>query len=117
MRQRETVAQLRRQLPKGATVQDYSFEEGPANLDDGDTPIRTVRLSELFSARDRSVVIYHFMYGKKQSKPCPMCTCWIDGFNGVAPHLAQNLDLAIAAAADPRTLRAHARSRGWDNLR
>src|SRR5439155_14110929 len=63
MRQRERVAELRRQLPNGATVEDYSFEEGPANLEDGDTPIRTVRLSELFTAPDRPLVIYHFMYG------------------------------------------------------
>ena len=117
MRQRERVAELRRRLPLGATLQDYAFEEGPANLDQGDTPIRTVRLSELFTARDRPLVIYHFMYGKKQTNPCPMCTAWIDGGNRVAHHLAQNLDLAIAAAADPRTLRAHARARGWDNLR
>jgi predicted dithiol-disulfide oxidoreductase (DUF899 family) len=117
MRQRERVADLRRHLPKGATVEDYAFEEGPAKLGDGDSPIRTVRLSELFTARDRALVIYHFMYGKKQTKPCPMCTAWIDGLDGVAHHLAQNLDLAIVAAADPPTLRAHARSRGWDNLR
>jgi predicted dithiol-disulfide oxidoreductase (DUF899 family) len=117
MRQRERVAALRRQLPEGATVQDYSFEEGPPSLADGDTPVRSVRLSQLFTARDRSVVIYHFMYGKKQTKPCPMCTAFIDGLNGVAHHLAQNLDLAIVAAADPVTFRAHARARGWDNLR
>lgn len=117
MRQRERVADLRRRLPTGARVQDYSFEEGPANLDDGNTPVRTVRLSELFTAPDRSLVVYHFMYGKKQTRPCPMCTAWIDGFNAVAHHLAQNLDFALAAAADPATLRAHARARGWDNLR
>jgi predicted dithiol-disulfide oxidoreductase (DUF899 family) len=46
-----------------------------------------------------------------------MCTLWIDGFNGVAHHLARNLDFAIVAAADPSTLRAHARRRGWNNLR
>jgi predicted dithiol-disulfide oxidoreductase (DUF899 family) len=34
-----------------------------------------------------------------------------------AHHLAQNVDLAIVAAADPSTLRAHARKRGWDKLR
>src|SRR6202046_1777912 len=50
MRQREKVAALRRALPQGATVQDYTFEEGPADLNAGDNPIRTVRLSELFSA-------------------------------------------------------------------
>jgi predicted dithiol-disulfide oxidoreductase (DUF899 family) len=46
-----------------------------------------------------------------------MCTAWIDCFNGIAHHLAQNVDLAIVAAADPATLRAHARKRGWDKLR
>jgi len=117
MRQREHVAELRRHLPKGATVQDYVFEEGPTNLDRGDTPVRKVRLSELFTAPDRSLVIYHFMYGKRNTNPCPMCTAWIDGINGVAHHLAQNLDLAIVAAAEPSVLRAHARSRGWNNLR
>ena len=83
MRQRERVAELRRQLPEGAIVKDYTFEEGPASLDEGDTPTRTVRLSELFTGPDRVVVIYHFMYGKKNTKPCPMCTLVIDGWNGV----------------------------------
>src|SRR6185503_12595642 len=106
MRQREHVAELRRGLPKGATVQDYEFLEGPASLDDGDEPVARVRMSELFTAPDRSLVIYHFMFGKKQAKACPMCTAWIDAFNGVAHHLDQNLDLAIVAAADPATLRA-----------
>jgi predicted dithiol-disulfide oxidoreductase (DUF899 family) len=117
MRQRERVAELRRALPPGATIQDYEFLEGPTSLDDGDEPVKTVRLSELFTAPDRSLVIYHFMYGKKQTNPCPMCTAWIDAFNGVAHHLAQNVDLAIVAAADQATLRAHARKRGWDRLR
>jgi predicted dithiol-disulfide oxidoreductase (DUF899 family) len=117
MRQRERVAELRRRLPQGAIVQDYEFEEGPADLSAGDTPVRTVRLSELFTGKNRSVVVYHFMYGKKQTSPCPMCTLLIDGFNGVAHHLAQTLDFAIVTAADPPTLRAHARTRSWDNLR
>ena len=117
MRQRERVAELRRQLPKGATVQDYEFLEGPASLDDGDEPVRTVRVSELFTAPDRALVIYHLMFGKKQGKACPMCTAWIDGYNGVAHHLAQNIDLAIVAAADVSTLRAFARDRGWNRLR
>lgn len=117
MRHRERVAELRRRLPQGATVQDYRFEEGPANLDAGDTPTRSVRLSELFTLPNRALVIYHLMYGKKQAKPCPMCTAWIDGLNGVADHLAQNINLAIVAAADLPVLRAHARARGWKKLR
>jgi predicted dithiol-disulfide oxidoreductase (DUF899 family) len=117
MEHRERVAALRRALPQGAALQDYEFSEGPANLDAGDEPINTVKLSELFTAATRPLVIYHLMYGKKQVKPCPMCTMWIDGANGVAPHLAQNIDLAIVAAANPKALRDHARDRGWNNLR
>jgi predicted dithiol-disulfide oxidoreductase (DUF899 family) len=117
MRQRERVAELRRNLPEGAVVEDYVFQEGPADLDAGDEPVRDVRLSELFSGPDRPLVIYHLMLGKKQTTACPMCTMWIDGYNGVAQHIAQNVDFAIAAAAGPAMLRAHARSRGWRNLR
>ena len=117
MRQRERVAALRRQLPEGAIVKDYVFEEGPADLSAGDAPIQMVRLSELFTGPDRSLVVYHFMYGRKQTNPCPMCTLFIDGWNGVAHHLAQNVDVAIVAAADPTALRAYARTRGWDRLR
>src|SRR5919106_1401243 len=105
LKQREKVAELRRQLPPG-----------PPTLDDGDEPTK-VRLSELFTAPDRSLVIYHFMFGKKQTAPCPMCTAWIDSFNGIAHHVAQSVDLAIVAAADAATLRAHGRKRGWDKLR
>ena len=117
MRQRERVAELRRALPPGGVIEDYEFLEGPASLDDGDEPIRKTRLSELFSAPDRALVIYHLMFGKKQTRPCPMCTAWIDGYSGIAHHLAQNVDVAIVAAAEPATLRAYARERGWDNLR
>lgn len=87
LKARERVAELRRQLPPGAILEEYEFVEGSASFDDGDAP-RKVRLSELFTAPDRSLVIYHLMYGKKNTKPCPMCTSWIDSFNGIAHHLA-----------------------------
>jgi predicted dithiol-disulfide oxidoreductase (DUF899 family) len=114
---RERVAALRRRLPPGPIVQDYVFEEGPARLEEGDTPTHKVRLSELFTSPDRPLVIYHLMYGKAQTKPCPMCTFLIDSLNGSAHHVAQNVDMAIVAAADPKMLRDHARARRWDNLR
>jgi predicted dithiol-disulfide oxidoreductase (DUF899 family) len=117
MRARERVAELRRALPKGADIQDYEFLEGPAALSDGDEPVTKVRLSEFFTSPDRALVIYHFMFGKKQTTACPMCTAWIDGYNGVAHHIAQNVDFAVIAAADPATLRAYARERGWERLR
>ena len=46
--------------------------------------MREVRLSELFTSPDRPLIVYHLMYGKAQTAACPMCTMWIDGFNGVA---------------------------------
>src|ERR1035438_3671336 len=84
MRQRERIAELRRNLPEGAPIQDYQFEEGPRDLNSGDSPVRTVPLSELFTKPNRSLVIYHFMFGKKQTKACPMCTALLDRANGVA---------------------------------
>ena len=117
MRQRERVAELRRGLPQGAAIQDYAFEEGPANLDAGDTPIRTVRLSELFSAPNRSLVVYQLMFGKKNTTPCPMCTLWIDGWNGVLIIWPRTSTLR----SWPRPIRWRcehiARARGWHRLR
>src|SRR5580693_2414371 len=57
------------------------------------------------------------MYGKRRTEACAMCTAWLDGANGVAHHLAQNLDFAVVAASDVPTLRTFARERGWDKLR
>src|SRR5689334_8227826 len=84
MRARERVAELRRVLPKGAKLQDYEFldctlpdgrvSDGAASLTEGNEQVNKVRLSELFTAPDRSLVIYHFMFGKKQTTACPMCT-------------------------------------------
>ena len=117
MQQREQVAAMRRALPPGPVVEDYEFLEGPRSLADGVGPVTRVRLSDLFTAPDRPLIVYHFMYGKAQTEPCPMCTQWIDGFNGIAHHLAQNADLVIVAAADLEPLRAWGRERGWDRLR
>ena len=100
MRQRERVAELRRHLPQGAAIEDYRFEEGPRDLNAGDVPAGSVQLSQLFTGPNRSLVIYQFMYGKKQTKPCPMCTAWLDGANGVAHHLALLVGSAIRGGAD-----------------
>ena len=105
----ERVAALRRKLPADTVVDDYEL----VDVASGDH----VRLSELFSAPDRALVLYHFMYGKAQTEPCPLCTMWIDGYNAAAPHLTQNVDFAVVAAAEPAAISAHAASRGWSNLR
>lgn len=113
---RERVAELRRTLPMENLVDDYEFEEGPADLS-SDELVRRVKLSELFTAPDRTLFVYHYMFGKKQESACPMCTMWIDGFNAVVQHISQRVDVAIVAAPPLGDLRAWARSRNWTNLR
>lgn len=111
--QRERVAELRRQLPEGPIVEDYVMLEASIDGDSG----RKVRLSELFSGAGRTLIVYQLMFGKRQTEPCPMCTMWVDGLNGIAEHVTQRADLAIVAAADVPALRAHARDRTWSRLR
>ena len=105
----ERVAAMRRGLPTDTTVDDYEFIDVATGS--------PVRLSELFSAPDRALIVYHFMYGKKQTEPCPLCTMWIDGYNAASRHVAQNADFVVLAAAEPRAIQDHAASRGWNNLR
>ena len=108
----ETVAALRRELPLGGRVkEDYVFEDATA---DG---ARSVRLSELFAPGRRSLIVYSFMYGPAVAEPCPMCTCFLDGVNAYAPHLAERVNLVVVARSPAARLRAWARQRGWGRLR
>jgi predicted dithiol-disulfide oxidoreductase (DUF899 family) len=117
MEHRERVAGMRRALPPGPVVPDYEFIEctvsGPPDASAG----RTVHLSELFTAPGRPLIVYHYMLGKQQTSPCPMCTMWIDGFNGIADHVAQSADFVVVAATDVDSLRAVALERGWSTVR
>jgi predicted dithiol-disulfide oxidoreductase (DUF899 family) len=112
----ERVAALRRKLPVETEVEDYVLEEGPADLEK-DGPFAKVRLSGLFEDSAKPLVVYQYMYGGAQKKPCPMCTLWIDGFNGVAHHLRQRVNFAIIAQVGIGELREWGRQRGWHKLR
>ena len=112
----ERVAALRRKLPVETEVEDYVLEEGPAELEK-DGPFTKVRLSGLFADVSKPLVVYQYMYGAAQKRPCPMCTLWIDGFNGVAHHLRQRVNFAIIAQVGIGELREWGRQRGWHRLR
>lgn len=109
--QRERVAELRRSLPGGTGVGDTVFEE----IVDGQRV--ATRLSDLFDHDDRPLILMHFMYGKAQKAPCPMCTAWADGYNGVMQHLRQHASFVVCVAGDVGNFADYARSRGWENLR
>ncbi|MFD0534559.1 DUF899 family protein [Actinomadura luteofluorescens] len=74
----------------------------------------TVR--ELFGDRE-TLVVYHLMYHPDDEAACPMCSMWVDGFNGVAAHLAQHTAFAVIGKAPLPKLRSWARRRGWDEVR
>lgn len=105
MLQRETVAQLRRDLPPGPVMSSYRFHgpEGPVQLDD------------LVGARP--LVVYHFMFGERQAVPCPMCAMWADGWNAVAHHLDKSVDFVLLTGGEWKATEAMVAERGWSNLR
>lgn len=109
--QRERVAALRRQLPLDTTVDDVVLEE----LRDGARV--SVRLSELFDDPSKALVLMHFMFGKKQAMPCPMCTMWADGYDGVMSHLRERVNFVVLVAGDIESFTQYATGRGWHQLR
>ena len=107
----ERVAELRRRLPSDSEVGDAVLEE----IREG---VRVpVRLSELFEDPDKTLVLVHFMFGGRQSRPCPMCTLWADGYDGIVPHLRQRVNFAVLVAGDVGAFAEYARRRGWRHLR
>jgi predicted dithiol-disulfide oxidoreductase (DUF899 family) len=117
-RQTELVAVQRRGLPPGGEVpMDYIFEE----WDPGTESPREVRLSELFEAGKDTLFIYSFMFKPGASGPvdvpCPICTSIIDGIDGAVPHISQRTNLTVVAKAPIERFCAHARARGWRQVR
>ncbi len=103
----EAVAAMRRSLPPGPVIPDYVFDENG----------HRVRLSELFAPDKPYLIVYHVMYWSKEDDFCPMCSMWIDGLNGVAPHVMQRANFVVASRAPFERLQAWGARRGWDRLR
>ena len=108
-KQVETVAALRRRLPPGGAVEDYTFEQ---MTEDGEVGV--VHLSE---PGQPSLFIYSYMYGPDWEAPCPLCTSFLDGLDRYAVHIEQRLPVVAVAKAPPEMLRSVSRARGWANLR
>lgn len=104
----EEVAAMRRDLPPGPTVPEYNFTDTDGNH---------VRLSELFTGDKNDLIVYHLMYWSKEDDFCPMCSLWIDGFNGLAPHITQRANFVVASRAPVDKLKAWGQRRGWHRLR
>jgi predicted dithiol-disulfide oxidoreductase (DUF899 family) len=124
----ERVAAQRRALqPGGVVPDDYRFEKAENGGE--------VRFSELFEAGKETLVVYSFMFPRYSGDtrpgpaegetarlplaetPCASCTSILDSLDGAAPHLAQQVNLAVVAKSDPDRIRNFARERGWRHLR
>jgi predicted dithiol-disulfide oxidoreductase (DUF899 family) len=111
----ERVARMRRELPDGTPVSNYSLTEGPWNLD-SDHPGRLVTLRDLFGDHD-TLVIYHLMFHPDDDQACAMCSLWVDGLAGVARHINARTAFAVVAKAPIEKLRSWGRSRNWRGIR
>jgi predicted dithiol-disulfide oxidoreductase (DUF899 family) len=105
-RQLERVASQRRALPAGGEIpQDFllASETGP------------VRFSSLFGDK-RTLAIYSMMYGPQRKAPCPMCTSFLNAWNGTAVNLRQLVAVAVTARSPIERLIDYKNQRGFTNL-
>ena len=110
-RQVETVAAMRRSLPPGGPLkEDYRFAVATPGRPDA-----SVGFGDLFAPGQDTLVIYGFMYAA-DGAPCPMCSAFLDSFDGAVPHIAQQVSVAVVAKTGVPRLRDWAESRGWRNL-
>lgn len=111
-RLRDELNEQRRALPWERVTERYSF----ATTDGEKT------LAQLFAGKSQ-LVIYHAMFHPHKATSrtpwtedaaCPMCSFWMDNFNGITPHLAQRDVTILAASAAPvDKLAAYRRRMGW----
>ena len=102
----ERVASQRRALPAGGQLpEDFALvsEKGP------------VRLSALFGDKD-TLMIYSMMYGPQRQAPCPMCTSFLNSWNGTAINLRERVAIAVTARSPINRLIEYKKQRGFANL-
>lgn len=110
-RQVEAVAAKRRTLPPGGLVEKiYGFTRAMPGAEE-----TSVDLAGLFTGGKDTLVVYGFMYSDDGS-PCPMCSAFLDSFDGAVPHLSRQTDIAVVAKTSAFRIRDWAEGRGWRNL-
>jgi len=102
----ERVAAQRRALPEGGRIpKDFELmgEEGPT------------RFSNLFGNRE-TLLVYSMMYGPQRKAPCPMCTSFLNSWNGTAINLREKVALAVTGRSPIERLAEYKRQRGFAHL-
>jgi Bacterial protein of unknown function (DUF899) len=102
-RRGDELARQRQALPWVPVEKEYVF--------DTDAGERT--LLEFFDGRSQ-LLVYHFMFGPRWSEGCPVCSFWVDSFNGAVIHLAHHdVTMLCASRAPVERLQAYKRRMGW----
>jgi predicted dithiol-disulfide oxidoreductase (DUF899 family) len=102
-RQRDQLAQQRRDLPWVKVEKEYVFE--------GSDGTRT--LAELFGGKSQ-LVVYHFMFGPGWKKGCPHCSFWADHYDSVNLHLGQrDTALVVISRAPLKEITPFKKRMGW----
>jgi predicted dithiol-disulfide oxidoreductase (DUF899 family) len=102
-RRSDELARRRRELPWVCIEKNYRFE-----TDEGSNS-----LPDLFRGRSQ-LLVYHFMFGPDYNAGCPACSSIADGFNGIAPHLANHDVMLWAVSRAPLAkLQVYKRRMGW----
>lgn len=102
-RLRDELSRERRELPWVRVDQEYVFDTvgGPRTL------------AELFGSK-RQLLVYHFMFGTDWTEGCPICSYWIDSFDGVAIHMAhRDVELVAVSRAPLERLQDYRTRMGW----
>ncbi len=101
----EAVADLRRALPLGGTVANYTFDgvDGP------------VTLAELFGDHG-TLILYGYMFGAGAEAPCPMCSAFLDSLRGQLEHINQRAALTVVARNGIAPLAKLFAARGWQDV-
>ncbi len=102
----ERVAAQRRALPPGGELaKDFEIvsEAGAA------------RFSTLFGDK-KTLMVYSMMFGPQRKAPCPMCTSFLNSWNGTAINLRERVGIAVTARSPIERLVEFKRQRGFDNL-
>jgi predicted dithiol-disulfide oxidoreductase (DUF899 family) len=102
----ERVAAQRRALPPGGEIAEnfeLVTESGPGHS------------SDLFGDKE-TLMVYSMMYGRQRKEPCPMCTSFLNSWNGIAVNLLARVAIAVTARSPIERLLEYKQHRRFANL-
>jgi predicted dithiol-disulfide oxidoreductase (DUF899 family) len=102
----ERIASRRRALPSGGEIaKDFELM----------SELSPTRFSSLFGDKD-TLMVYSMMYGPQRKAPCPMCTSFLNSWNGTAVNLRERVAIAVTARSPIGRLIEYKQERSFTNL-